>query len=71
MEATQSQSAPQPQQSQVQDVRDNRRLARRMMVGTRTRIPAITGSDLLSPRSQALVPCCRGELRNVKELPLC
>ncbi|MED6169970.1 hypothetical protein PIB30_026152 [Stylosanthes scabra] len=26
------------------------------------RIPAITGSDLLSLGSQALVPCCRGEL---------
>ncbi|MED6147782.1 hypothetical protein PIB30_046893 [Stylosanthes scabra] len=27
------------------------------------RIPAVTGSDLLSPGSQALVPCCRGEPR--------
>ncbi|MED6111754.1 hypothetical protein PIB30_055198 [Stylosanthes scabra] len=32
------------------------------------RIPAVTGSDLLSPSSQALVPCCRGETRTVKEL---
>ncbi|MED6113525.1 hypothetical protein PIB30_071623 [Stylosanthes scabra] len=35
------------------------------------RIPAVTGSDLLSPGSQALVPCCRGEPRTVKKLPLC
>ncbi|MED6134859.1 hypothetical protein PIB30_040872 [Stylosanthes scabra] len=32
------------------------------------RIPAVTESDLLSPGSQALVPCCRGEPRTVKEL---
>ncbi|MED6225260.1 hypothetical protein PIB30_092001 [Stylosanthes scabra] len=30
--------------------------------------PAVTGSDLLSPGSQALVPCCRGEPRTMLEL---
>ncbi|MED6198208.1 hypothetical protein PIB30_063929, partial [Stylosanthes scabra] len=35
------------------------------------RIPVVTGLDLLSPGSQALVPCCRGEPRTIKELPLC
>ncbi|MED6222224.1 hypothetical protein PIB30_062315 [Stylosanthes scabra] len=35
------------------------------------RIPAVTGSNLLSPGSQALVPCYCGEPRTVKELPLC
>ncbi|MED6223806.1 hypothetical protein PIB30_077728 [Stylosanthes scabra] len=30
------------------------------------RIPAVTGSNLLSPGSQALVPCNRGEPRTVR-----
>ncbi|MED6192909.1 hypothetical protein PIB30_014243 [Stylosanthes scabra] len=30
------------------------------------RIPAVTGSNLLSPGFQALVPCCRGELRTLR-----
>ncbi|MED6183629.1 hypothetical protein PIB30_039469 [Stylosanthes scabra] len=34
-------------------------------------IPAVTGSDLLSPGFQALVPRCRGKPRTLKELPLC
>ncbi|MED6122233.1 hypothetical protein PIB30_037828 [Stylosanthes scabra] len=32
------------------------------------RIPVVTGSDLLSRGSQALVPCCRGEPRTMLEL---